>query len=855
MPSVTEYGYLGAATFETGTSRQPTVDGAGEPVYTTFAENVWANELLGPDGKARFMATGSVSAPNAAMHNFADELTVVALVRMRRQLDDFGAFINKKDASAGYNLSETGSVASYYVRVDSSGGTNQACGYNLAAMKKTLDQNWHWVAFSLNRGAYKSWLNGAPIHQTTYNHGTGLSSNVAFSVICNNSCQSQIACLMIFNRQLGDDEMAALIKGTVKPQRLTGLSGYYKFSEASGTLCLDSSGNANHMNYSQDASKLMEEFSPDGNICRQPSAAWYYPSGYSLAAGAIALNSPTVSTIASVATQQLQRGNSYITKFTISGLVGDTQVRLMLYTQDGKVGVGTTRAANGTYVETLTITGSGSNTGLIGIQAMNGTSVCTVSDISVIPLYLDSVPGLSGQPYVPRMQRNVANQYLQFFRRPPSILNVQAQGSIIAGAGSSYSAPDSSATRLAGDISIFGWIRFGGSVAATLWSKNTSEGRLDCNSGKTLEFSRNGFTSSIALPFTLPPNAWAFVGITFDSNASIVSFYVNATLVTTRSFSPGTPTFTTNPSVIGSVTQTKRPNQVRSIRVFSRVVTLAEIQTMFQYDYFPRTDPTMVVEFMCNEPWNNVVRDTSMYANHCSPTTVMVTSDSPYAAQRRKRKGKQIRLKNSQQANHSSTAFRAKLVGSRFLTVSCWVKTIGVFDNATPRFGFNMSTSVAGFIGAGNQPDGSPIGFVRSVETDSARTSPPVPYGCPRGKWSLVSLEIDYSAGVLKIWVDGVLRVSSLLTAFPYAYFNDSGNPQAIVSSSTPTIQYDAFRIYNRSLTSDEHFALFLDQAPRDSALVLEWLFDNDTAGITVDSSGNGFNGTTIGSPTYVSEL
>jgi hypothetical protein len=109
--------------------------------------------------------------------------------------------------------------------------------------------------------------------------------------------------------------------------------------------------------------------------------------------------------------------------------------------------------------------------------------------------------------------------------------------------------------------------------------------------------------------------------------------------------------------------------------------------------------------------------------------------------------------------------------------------------------------------------------------------------------WSHISA--DYDGVIARIYFNGVLvcekTSTQTLSNLPILI----GAKPALADLFSGLI--DDARIYNRVLTPEEHYQLYLDNAPRDGLLV-EYTFDNDDPGVSViDSSGNNFHGTPSG--------
>jgi hypothetical protein len=220
--------------------------------------------------------------------------------------------------------------------------------------------------------------------------------------------------------------------------------------------------------------------------------------------------------------------------------------------------------------------------------------------------------------------------------------------------------------------------------------------------------------------------------------------------------------------------------------------------------------------------------------------------DSPYWMPRKKRRGKQLSL-SAKSVTASNAAIRAAIVGSSAITCAVWIKVNKVQLTAGPIVGFKTSATNAGFY-LSNEVLGRLAIFARESEITAAVSTVAVQkWSDLIGRWVLVSAEVNYAQDFGKIYLNGVLIAQGTL-AFTASAYSDAGNPQINVTASTSEAHtLDDARIYNRVLTPEEHYQLYLDNAPRDGLLV-EYTFDNDVEGTSViDTSGNGYHGTPTG--------
>lgn len=847
MPSTVEAGYLGRIGIDSGAggARLPSLAG-GNPDYTPFNEAAWSNELLGPDGRYRFLQAGSAAAPTAAMHNSNDTVMVLALLRMKRQASDWGPVIGKSNGVTGWILSEIDNKDSYYVRVDSSAIYNQGLNYSAADMRKTMDRNWHWLGFSLEAGVHKRWLNGDPMGNTfSYAPGSGLASSGLFRIACDGASQTQFACVLVFGRVLTDAEVAGIVSGKVAPKSVAGLQGYYKFNEPSGSVggCIDYSGAGNHLNYSADISTLTEEWSPDGNLLRDPAfgnaGAWQLGAGMAVAGGRLALNLPAAGAGARQPMAELVAGNTYRVSYEIRNYAGG-QVRVRLHGAGGSGAIGAIRAANGVYTEELTLTPIGASPAHT-FQVGAVTADCVMDVLNVCMVRLTGGDGAGGMPYARRAQRGLSRSSGNMFRSPPSLPAAAAQCSVVAAARGIVVVPDSASLRLAGDLTITGWIKIYGANNGTIWSKVSSEGRLDVGpGGKTLTFWRNGPSCTLVLPKAIPLWQWVFASVTFAND--LASFYVNGVLAGAKPFAPGVPAFTSASATIGA-NAAGRPSATRSVRVFSRALTADEIENLYWTDNHPRTDVSLVGEWLCNDPWGTQLRDTSGYNNHSLVSgSLVVQLDSPYCYARRKLSGKQLGVGGAT-SGLLVPGLAAALSGAGIITIVGKVKTpaaaltqalIGIYAPSAAKPLVQLYRNDAGFLQAVLARSTSDTPLYSNISRVSAIDTQLHHYG----------IEFNCAAKTLKMYLDGLLVFSGAVATSTGAGFDLAGESALRIgygnNSQVAKSFYDDLRVYSRALSDEEHRGLFLGQAPR-GGLVVEYTFDNDVAS-ALDSSGNGLH-------------
>ena len=443
----------------------------------------------------------------------------------------------------------------------------------------------------------------------------------------------------------------------------------------------------------------------------------------------------------------------------------------------------------------------------------------------------------SGQPYVSRKQRNPANWWE---RVPPAIADPERMGCLNAVASTA--------------VTSTGLLQITGSMSADFWFKPqryTSGGIQPISKNGSYEFSfelysagsvfhlyRNGQDCAFSAIRSIPTSKWTKVSFSHDVITNKARLYLNGVLVEEKAFNASTIGVSASNVSIGAYA-TDRINNIRSLRLFSRAITAAEVNELFLTDKITNRSG-LVGEWMCNEPWrtgSNNIQDTSGNGLHATTTNPLLL-DSPYTVNRRKRVGRQLKLDNVKYAYTTQTF---DLTTS---SVAAWIKWTGQNDGASKgsiigqntnglQLRVNANRSVEALKVGGSSFATSAAGVIKS------------------GTWQLVSA--DYNGTTINIYVGGRLVKSAApataLSAVTLAVGALIGGTQAFRGVIDSTL------IYNRALTAAEHYALYLDQAPRDG-LIAEFLFDDDEMNCQ-DTSGNGFHATWSGITlaNYVQEM
>lgn len=452
----------------------------------------------------------------------------------------------------------------------------------------------------------------------------------------------------------------------------------------------------------------------------------------------------------------------------------------------------------------------------------------------------------NGHPYVAPQVLDAAQWWN---KQPFAIATPEAQGMVLNG---NVSVPYNALMNLTGDLSYGGWIfprrlRTTGTLTVLSSPYNTSHGPVAVslqNGGKRVSVSIGNTSSGSSTAFDLakpiPLNKSTFLYVTLSGNQ--LSLYLNGLLIgiQTNSSAHGNPSFSW--SIFDTAASAVTGG--RSIRLFSRAITAAEVLGLFLTDQIANR-AGLVAEWMCNTPHSTVLADSSGNGLNGTLSGSKVI-DSPYQATRLNRTGKQLKLANGNYASFSSAALRSLLVGASVITVSAWVKMTRGQMSAYPIFGlFTSAGNALAYIS--NGPSGFIYTFARESEVASLmQLTSSLKWQEFLGRYVLVSAEVDYPNDTLRLYINGKLHATASVS-FAASAYSDAGNPSIQLKANTSELHVlDACRIWNLALTAQEHYDLFRDITPSNGGLVAEYLFDDDTTSC-LDSSGNGFHATWAG--------
>lgn len=457
----------------------------------------------------------------------------------------------------------------------------------------------------------------------------------------------------------------------------------------------------------------------------------------------------------------------------------------------------------------------------------------------------------SGQPYVTPTLRNPLNWWE---RTPPAIADPERMGCLY---NSNASVPTSATLDTVGmqdTMSISLWLRpvlrrslldnvFGRLKTSSPWG--AAPFRLALQPSGTVEWNRgNGDTNTSVswsageLGRPVADGVWVHIALVQAGNQC--TLYLNGVKQSTKTIGAYTlgTVGTAMPLNMWSVAL-GRLMMSRSRRVFHRAITAAEVEELFLTDRITNR-AELLGEWVQNEVQGGVCGNTGNLGsvlNSGSEPAENRQLTSPYAVPRRKRFGKQLRFDSTKQAITSQS------LNLTLSTVSAWVKWYGWNDGA------NRGT-VVGQAAGGLQLRVNANGSLQLIASNVVSITTSAPGVVKGGAWCCVSADYDGTTG--NLYVDGKLVKSATEVR--------SLSPLPVAIGARAGVEYyrgtiDDLRIYNRALTAAEHYALYLDQAPR-NGLVAEYTFDNDATNCQ-DTSGNGYHATWtgIGLSNYVQEM
>jgi hypothetical protein len=739
-----------------------------------------------------------------------------------------------------------------YLRLDPVVGS----GTYRANRKQSKDLNWHWYAVSVSGVNAYSWLDAGERKSDT--KPAGDLANTHPVTLATGGNQVNIAATLIYSRVLTDAEVQSLMSGRTMPKEVSGLIGYYKFNEGSGTTCTDHSGQGNHLTYT---SPVWETFDPASTAktnfasgqpytpavlktqswwdCLPPAiadpemmgCAHIVTSAFSVSGSAL-IDAAVMGNFTVCGWRKSNTGRGTQMLFS-AGSANAYPVRLMI--SDGLVGL---RFGNGS-TETVNlfsrvnkwttenrwvfwaIAVSGSSATLY----LNGTPIETISVSGVRAAGMQSWFWNNGGRHTLRSSRLFsralsASEVNELFLTDR--ISNRTKAEVTYGPELVTNGDFSNGTT--------GWQLVGTSMAV-------ESGRLRVTGAANTDRAVQNVALVVGKSYKLTYSMYAG---TVTNNPNIVMDNGQGSGVTGQ--------FGENLSVVFNCT-------VANSQVWLRANAGEALFDNISVREITGVTPGLVGEWLCNTPHSTTISDTSGNGLHTTTGNPRLL-DSPYQVARRKRFGKQLKVSAGGYARVQSADVKNALNNSAVLTVSQWVKPVRLQNAVSIISGILTSAANTG-VGVSNASGGFISLYARESQSAGA-----VSLVSPRrfqefiGQWILLSGEVDYANDLGKIYLNGQLIAQGAM-AFTDTKYTDTGNPYIYAASSntSETHAIDSARIYNRALTAAEHYQLFLDNAPR-NGLIAEYLFDNDVSNCQ-DTSGNGFHATWSGisAANYVSEL
>ena len=120
-------------------------------------------------------SNGTIGCDSSLLNQEKDEITISGWIK---NVDDFKSpwlpiLVKTKDGR-GWNIHRNNTTNEIYLRVDTDLSSNSTCFTSGAS---PLDGSWHHIAFTLNRGSVKAYVDGLLVNTCSYSHGAGFSTS------------------------------------------------------------------------------------------------------------------------------------------------------------------------------------------------------------------------------------------------------------------------------------------------------------------------------------------------------------------------------------------------------------------------------------------------------------------------------------------------------------------------------------------------------------------------------------------------------------------------------------------------------------------------------------------------------
>lgn len=426
-------------------------------------------------------------------------------------------------------------------------------------------------------------------------------------------------------------------------------------------------------------------------------------------------------------------------------------------------------------------------------------------------------------------------------------------------------------------VSISAWVNFnsgGMGVYQGIVSQGIDSFELNKSGGNTLRLemkyadgtNKRGETAVNTLS---EPNTWYFVVGIFEPATGTFTFYINGQQSTTfyvDSQAGGTLKNSTSPVQIGrrGSAQLLMNGEIDELKIYGRVLSPAEVASMYRAGQssiknVARTG--LVGEWKFDEGVGTTAHNSTNYSTRATLVNGATWTTGKH--------GRAVQLDGNNQY--------ATIPGSTELNISSVTTAFWFTLTADPecdagnnyRMLFNKLSGVTGWRVVLEQDKSVQFDVgIGGVSSRSGGRSVGMRVGVP----VFLAFTYDAATGDQKIWANGALVYTKANTPAPMdvnssPFTIGAGGSAGTCPSSgngfVPGI-YDDVRIYNRALSADELYALYKERAvavnssqntKMTNGLIGMWSFNGaDVVGTTTvtDGSGNGNNGTIVGTPQRV---
>ena len=165
---------------------------------------MWTGGKVGADA---VVFPGFVTVSDSPSININDNLSIAFWIKDGGTTTTYAGIISKANYGvSGYMVTRSNSTAGIYVRIDTSGGSNQSIGI----IPNVLDGAWHHIVFILSGGNRIGYKDGAFVFLNTYNAGSGFAALTHPLYIGDTNLVGSMDDVRIYNRALSAAEIQAL---------------------------------------------------------------------------------------------------------------------------------------------------------------------------------------------------------------------------------------------------------------------------------------------------------------------------------------------------------------------------------------------------------------------------------------------------------------------------------------------------------------------------------------------------------------------------------------------------------------------------------------------------------------------